>query len=224
MAPPPQRPPATSPNIRLSPRPERSRFLPHRTPSSEEGGSRIDLRRILRFDEDPARRAGLVAHAWLKQLIWIEDGIPDDIRLRSMATENGFGLDTRELDELMGRFRGWLEAPDIRTLLSRASYPTGTRVRTELSFARRTAESVVSGQINRLVLVGEEGSLRRAEVIDFKTDRVSPEDEGELRRLIDYYRPQVEAYRDAVAFTRGVASAEVSGRLAFLSPGVVVDL
>ena len=224
MAPPPRRTPATTPDIHLVPRPERSRFLPHRTPSSEEGGSRIDLRRVLRFDEDRARRAGLVAHAWLRRLIWIEDPIPDDLRLRETAGEHGLAMAAQELKELMGRFREWLEAPEIRKLLSQASYPPGTRVRTEISFARRTTESVVRGQIDRLVLVEEEGSLRRAEVIDFKTDRVSPEDKGELRRLIDFYRPQVEAYRDAVAFTRGLAPEEVSGRLAFLSPGVVVDL
>jgi len=224
VAPPPRPTSATTPDIRLSPRPERSRFLPHRTPSSEEGGGRIDLRRVLRFNEDHARRAGLVAHAWLKEMTWIEDGIPDDLRLRKIATKSSVALDARELDELMARFREWLEAPEIRTLLSRASYPTGTRVRTELSFARRTSESVVSGKIDRLVLVEEEGSLKRAEVIDFKADRVSPEDEGELDGLIDRYRPQVQAYRDAVAFTRGLAPEEVSGRLAFLSPGVVVDL
>jgi ATP-dependent exoDNAse (exonuclease V) beta subunit len=221
---PPEQAPAATPDILLTPRPERSRFLPHRIPSSEEGGGRIDLRRVLRFDEDPARRAGLVVHDWLERMTWIEDGIPEDLQLREMAKRSGVALDGQELDKLIGRFREWLEAPRIRTLLSRASYPPDTRVRTELSFARRTAESVVRGQIDRLVLVEEAGSVRRAEVIDFKTDRVSPEDGGELSRLIDYYRPQVEAYRDAVALTRGLAPENVSGRLAFLSPGVVVDL
>ena len=61
-----------------------------------------------------------------------------------------------------------------------------------------------------------------AEVLDFKTDAIEKGDEAGLKERTEYYQPQIDAYRDAVCDQYGLSSSDVSARLVFLAPGVVV--
>jgi ATP-dependent exoDNAse (exonuclease V) beta subunit len=61
--------------------------------------------------------------------------------------------------------------------------------------------------------------VRRAVVIDFKTDDISAADAAETA---EGYRPQVKAYRQAAAQFLGIDAAAVETVVLFVTPGVAV--
>ena len=76
---------------------------------------------------------------------------------------------------------------------------------------------VVSGSFDRVVLWRDaNGRALRAEIVDFKTDRVeSPQDRAQTEAR---YAPQLEAYRDALCLLcRDLKRSTVSASLVFVS-------
>jgi len=222
--------------LRIDPGRSAGRMLRHRTPSDLAEGVRR-LGDVLRPDRgEPARVRGDVVHRWLEEVPWIEDGLPGDGELRRIAARAAPSLEEDEVDELMSAFRGWLRAGEVRRALSREAAVERARERledgavdvsaeTEWSFMRRADGEVVTGQVDRLVLFrrrGEEAPAA-AEVLDHKTDDPEGGEEG-LREAAERYRPQLEAYRRAVADLRGVPLDRVRARLLFLPAGRVVDV
>jgi ATP-dependent exoDNAse (exonuclease V) beta subunit len=207
--------------LRPSPR-FRARNLARRSPSSLEGGEELDLAAHLRLDlEGEARLRGTVVHAWCEALEWLEDGLPSDDSLVESGRGKAPGLSEDRLRAWVSEFREWMEAPAIREALGRSGYPDGARVERELPFLHREPDGILQGFIDRLVLVEEAGRVVRAEVLDFKTDLLDPADPEAVEAKVAFYRPQIEAYRTAVAGRYGLDPSAVSGKLLFLRPGLV---
>jgi ATP-dependent exoDNAse (exonuclease V) beta subunit len=95
-------------------------------------------------------------------------------------------------------------------------------VHRELPFALRQEDQLLNGSIDRLVLTRQAGRLAAAEVIDFKTDSVTSP--NQLPELTEFYRPQLEAYRNAAERITGVPADRITARLVFLSADEVVSL
>ena len=64
------------------------------------------------------------------------------------------------------------------------------------------------------------GAVIRAEVLDFKTDRLVFSSEDAVAARVDWYRPQIRAYMAAVAERYRLAPEQVTGALLFLRGGV----
>ena len=187
-----------------------------------EGGEMLDLASHLRLDlKGDARLRGTVVHAWCEALDWIDEGFPTDAFLRDIAHKEGPGLEEGRIQEWLSDFHTWVAAPTVRGALSRSAYPAGARVERELPFIHRVPEGILQGYIDRLILVQEDGRVVAAEVLDFKTDQVDPSDPGAMEAKVAFYRPQIDAYRTAVAGRYGLELSTVSGKLLFLRPGVV---
>lgn len=205
----------------------RTRNLARRSPSSLEGGDTVDLAALLRMDlTGETRLRGTIVHEWCEALEWMEEGIPDDDALRSLAlaSREGSGLPSGRVDEWLSDFRVWMEAPAIAAALSRAGYPTGARVERELPFLHRIPDGILQGYIDRLVIVEEGGRVVGAEVLDFKTDQLDGSDPGAVEAKVADYRPQIDAYRTAVAGRYRLELSAVSGKLLFLRPGLVREV
>ena len=63
-----------------------------------------------------------------------------------------------------------------------------------------------------------------AEVLDFKTDVLDGSDAAAVEEKVAFYRPQIDAYRAAVADLYGLELSAVSGKLLFLRPGLVSEV
>lgn len=199
----------------------RGRNLPRRSPSELEGGDRVDLASLLRTDlTGEARLRGTVVHAWCEGIEWMEDGIPGQEALRAAAARVAPGVSAARIDEWISEFRRWMEAPAIHGALSREGYPPGARVERELPFLHRQGEGLLQGYIDRLVLLEEEGRVVEAEVLDFKTDLMDASVARGLAARVEHYRPQIDAYREAVAARYRLDPGQVSGTLLFLRVGV----
>lgn len=203
----------------------RVRNLARRSPSSMEGGETLDLASHLRLDlKGDARLRGTVVHAWCEALGWMEDGLPDDAILLEIAGKEVPELPADRIREWLSDFRDWMQAPALREILSRDSYPRGAVVERELPFLHRVPDGILQGYIDRLILIQEEGRVVAAEVLDFKTDQVDGSDPGAMEAKVAFYRPQIDAYREAVAGRYGLDMSKVAGKLLFLRPGVVSSL
>jgi ATP-dependent exoDNAse (exonuclease V) beta subunit len=197
------------PAIRLAPSAGR-RTLPSVAPSALAAPD-TDLRARLRLDDGDAER-GALAHAWLEHVRWIDDAAPADDELRAIAARVCPELDSDAVEAQIARFRGWLEAPALRALLHRAP---GATVEREARFLHRDGDRLMEGAIDRLVLVREGGRVVAASVVDFKTD--TP-DRAAL------YRPQLAAYRAAVAAGYGLPPEAVTCTLVFLDTATLIEV
>ena len=148
-----------------------------------------------------------------------------------------------KLDAHLGRFHQQLAAKEIADLLSRnfyaspanlgvpklkgKSWPAGEvklSVHRERPFAIRSGDEILTGSIDRLVVITVGGQIVAADVLDFKTDELRPGDAKALRAKADFYRPQIEAYRAAAARLLGISIDCIASRLVFLSAGTTCSL
>ena len=218
-----------------------SRGLERASPSGLEGGPKIDLGHRLRLDTGRALDWGTAMHACFEQIGWLEDGLPEDAALERRIVSLGLrDVDVRKVIEW---FQKALDEPAIRTALSRATYEqpadggaksavhAGSRlaaprwkVSQERPFAVLDGDTLLRGSIDRLVVLYDGDRPVAADVIDFKTDAVGRDDDSALQAAVDTYRPQLDAYRRAVASLLGLAPDQISGRLMFVGAGLVVSV
>ena len=80
----------------------------------------------------------------------------------------------------------------------------------ERDFAVRNADKLLTGTIDRLVLVrARDYRPLAAEVIDFKTDALAAQGAAGEAMLNEKYAPQLAAYRQAVSQFTGLAPERV---------------
>jgi ATP-dependent exoDNAse (exonuclease V) beta subunit len=220
----PSAPPAEPVEIRLRPSTIR-RELDRVSPSSLEGGGRVDLKRKLRPPQAAFDR-GVLIHAWFEAIEWSDDGAPAESTLREIARKLYYPAE--KLAAELADFAGMLARPAIRAALSRGAYQDGQagpielEVLRERRFAVRQEGRLLAGAIDRLVYVYLGKQRIAAEIVDFKTDVVA--DAAALGQRSDFYRPQIEAYRDAVVSLTGLDRRRVAAKLLFVAAGTCVAL
>ncbi len=203
-------------------------------PSGLEGGGRVSMSDLLELEPSTARERGTLVHAWFEQVQWLEDGRPDRETLQRLALR--LVAHRANIDPCLDDFEAMLEEPAIAAVLQRSYYSKpefisrcggpfdGLRVYNERRFAVPSGDELVSGSIDRLVLMQRGGKVVAADIVDFKTDVVRSKPTRDLARLVEYYRPQQQAYRSAVARQYGLPLKYVSARLVFLAPRLVFPL
>jgi ATP-dependent exoDNAse (exonuclease V) beta subunit len=184
----------------------------------------VDLRALLRLDRGATDR-GTLAHAWFEQVEWLEDGVPAADQLRSIAATTCSGYPPDATERLLGEFREWLAAPQIASVLSRASYPAGATVLREQPVLHRDGDALMEGVIDRLVLLRDaQGSVTGADILDYKSDAVDASEADALDTLVVRYRPQLGAYRRGVAAMFGIEREGVKAKLVILAAGAVINV
>ncbi|MCH2178254.1 MAG: UvrD-helicase domain-containing protein [Mariniblastus sp.] len=207
------------------------------TPSSLEGGSEVALADLFVSQDDQDRLLqGSLMHRCLEQITWIEDYEMNSGLLRSLL----YPLNPRGdwIDVCLQEFERFLESEAVDPLLSQVSYrqeilpqmildsdthahELRLEIQTERAFAVFLDGELVRGVIDRLVLIRDGANLVAADLIDYKTDRVAAE---HLDGRVEYYRPQLNAYRLAVSHFCHLPIEKVAARLLFVKSGVSVDV
>ena len=207
--------------VRLKPREGAAgRGLETQSPSQLEGGLRIDLADRLRLDRSAAMDWGTAMHACFEQITWLDDGMPDDdlIRRKLQALQ----LPQTNVAAVVARFRRALQHPAVRTLLSRSAYAPDLKpqVWNERTFVVRREDTILRGTFDRLVVLFDGDTPVRADVIDFKSDSLDPNDPAAITEKKDLYRPQLEAYRSAVQQLYGLPTNQITTRLVLRRAGL----
>lgn len=210
-----------------------------------------------RWNRPASFALGKALHACFEAVRWLDvDGKPDERLLRERL--KALGCDASDVRRALDRFNEMCETPFVNRLLSLSNYNVCNRdvsfddavssavsLRPEIAtptweiFQERPFSFLGSngrlwrGSIDRLVLLRDGGRVVGADVIDFKTDRLSPQyvassnagdSSNPLPRLPDEetlaaYRRQLEVYGAVVADWYSLPADRVSLRLAFVSEG-----
>jgi ATP-dependent exoDNAse (exonuclease V) beta subunit len=216
---------------------ERRRGLEHVAPSRREGQAQVPLDRLFIPSEGTGMTAGTLYHAWFALVGWLDDGMPTEANLRAAAAKirNDLPADTwRDLDLLMANFREWLKHPEIAGVLRRTAYmnpqhpgfpsslaPVWTKtiipqkVEQERRFLVCDGTQFWNGSFDRIVWLGDGARIVAADVLDFKTDAIESANTAGFEQRRDHYRPQLEAYRRAVARLAQLPEECVAARLVF---------
>ena len=103
-------------------------------------------------------------------------GEPDEELLRRKL--QAMQLPQTNLAAIVARFRGALEKPGIRAILSRSAYAGGHRpeVWRERPFAIRHEEAILRGTFDRLVVLFDGEKAVGADILDFKSDSLDAGD------------------------------------------------
>ncbi len=210
-------------------------------PSGLEGGTRVDVRQILTSSRSSAFLQGQLIHAWFEQIEWLEDGRPTEHVLRRVWDQIMAGGESPTLSfpEQSARFQEMLDRSAIAGLLNRQRYerietvgfasdvchalkgdPLTLKVQNERGFAIRQRGQLLNGFIDRLVLLESQGRIVAAEIIDFKTDAFNASDAKQLSAKVEFYGPQLDAYRRSVAKLTGLPTDRIAATLSFVSVGL----
>lgn len=222
---------------------QRQRGLERTSPSGLEGGRKLPATAIIKSRNEFGLAVGTLMHAWLAEIEWLDDGMPNDAMLKRVLSklQGRHWYHLPKPEQLKSRFQEYLKAEPIQRLLQRTYYSRpeslglagkvawpnqGIELQAlrERQFAMRSGNQMLAGSIDRLVLIRQQSKPIAADIIDFKTDDISAGQDKELQERVAFYQPQVEAYRAAVSTVFGLSPDCVCGRLAFLVPGQVVQV
>lgn len=212
-----------------------ARGLRSTSPSRLEGGEMMKLGSMFATrDNDQALLRGTMLHGCFELVSWLDQGPPS----REQLTEHLRLIDPTLEDyrRYAIEFESMLKHEAIAKLLTYQSYLQDfapdfavggdimleahrLEVENERPFAVNLEGEMLSGFIDRLVLVYEGDVLVAADVIDFKSDPVTSQTLG---GRIEHYRPQLNAYRRAVSKFANLPADKISARLVFVETGRVV--
>lgn len=141
-------------------------------------------------------------------------------------------------DQVLEEFLQSCSQPAIRDILSRKTYernPQSNRLRNpnwkviaERPVLVRTQAGIISGSIDRLVLMLDGEKVVGADILDFKTDRYVPSRDGSLEEFLvnrsEQYYGQLRTYKAAVARLYRLSLQNIHSAILFTSPGQVCRL
>jgi len=222
----PDVPPPSAPRAaRPAPfRPSRPRVLATATPSASEGGGQRFARELVAPPRSAARVAGDLVHLWLARLAWLADGLPPEAEL--LALGRTLTHDAELVARTLAELRAYLAQPATRALLTPRDPPAAHVVWRERPFALVLPDeagrpTLWSGAFDRVVLTGDPAHPTSAQLVDFKTDRVTP---ATLAGRVEHYRPQLASYRRVLAAMTGLPEARITAELLFLRSDTRVAL
>jgi ATP-dependent exoDNAse (exonuclease V) beta subunit len=216
----------------------RRRGLNRASPSGLEGGSHVRLKDLFRGGDSIGMQRGTLIHAWFEEIHWLDDGAPADKKLHELAAERLENAPAFDVDAAIADFRAMLANEQIARYLRRGAYNSPEQlgfshtvcnllkadgcipeVFNERRFAIREGDGILTGSVDRLIVLRQGGQTVAADILDFKTDSIDDK-RGALDAKVAFYRPQVEAYRRAVATMLHLAPDRIASRLLFVGPGL----
>ncbi|MEW4531342.1 UvrD-helicase domain-containing protein [Maioricimonas sp. JC845] len=226
--------------VTLAPMTDGRRRGRERTAPSRKGEApSVQLSTLLKPGRSFALERGTLIHAWFEQIEWLDDGEPDEAVLRKQALKIDPAAQVN-VDRALEEFLAMLQVPAIRDCLSRGYYespgvlglsesvtaelaagPVELTVENERDFAMLEEGALLTGSVDRLVLLTRNGKPIAADILDFKTDTIDeahPEKWNEMRA---HYREQLTAYAGAVSRIYDLPDERIATRLILLSPGRV---
>ncbi|GAB5444128.1 MAG: hypothetical protein Fues2KO_44770 [Fuerstiella sp.] len=223
----------------------RLRGMQRVAPSKHQTHRTVRLASVIRHDSAAAMDRGTLIHAWFEQIEWLDSAHPlEDAFLKQRAEQ--LGLASLDVDSLLGEFKAMLQSEEIARGLSPSAYrPPETlplpkdllqqfkeagpdRIRLEVHnehpFAVRDEGELMSGFIDRLVLIYIDNQLTACDIIDFKTDTFAFDDQQLFDAKVQFYKDQLESYRRVVARLYRIPVAHVVTRLFMLGAGRIADV
>jgi len=199
--------------------------LPTASPSSLEGGHHLPATSLMRISDNEALDFGTLVHQLFEEVEWW-DGNDRDLYLKQL-TRRRIQWSTSLFDML----QALQDSPEATRVLTRLFYDdipsfsgaTELQVKMELPVTSIVDGNLIRGFADRIVLGLCDGQIVAADIIDFKTDGLGDHN-ALLLDKVNYYRPQLDAYRATIAQMLKLSPNQVTARLLFVTAGVHADL
>ena len=203
------------------------------SPSKLEGGGKVTVGKQFAGETNIGLSWGTVVHSWFEEIEWLDHPLPSIESLMASAPKNEASiLGEQQLRAAAESFVNALGSDSIRCLLTKPEETV--TVFNEQTFAFRVAKGTdfaavklkeltdLQGSIDRLVVYyDEDGNPRRAEVFDWKTDSFS---EDERDGKLEYYAPQLAAYRLAASKLLSLDEDQIKTALVFVKTQEIVQI
>jgi hypothetical protein len=171
---------------------------------------------------------GTLIHAFFEKVKWLGEYQVDPQILRKIALATITPEEMRhvKLDQVIASFQEMLELRSVRTALSSQRYsrsfhgvvPDHVEIDNERMINLVVGDRLVSGTIDRLVVLMKDGRPYAAEIIDFKTDAFDPNMTLLwVQDRIDHHRPQLEVYAQVVSQLFSIPLERIGTHLLLLS-------
>lgn len=193
------------------------------------------------FDlEEQASTFGTAGHDAFEQIEWLNEQIThnspesnDNLILDLFGEDTHQPMEgnapslphtemTKDLPpEVKDALNACFENSDIRALFTKPK--TASVVWRERAFSYVEGDQFTNGIFDRVVIHSDEsGAITRAEIIDFKTDRIHSG--NTIEQATEHHRPQLETYRNALAKIVGIDVAAIELKLLFTDVPQLVQL
>ena len=224
------------PVIRFAKSRDSSRNLATDSPSNLEGSDFVTLGGLFRtVDKQLALDRGTLIHAGFEQIEWLDQTTVNKDEIFTALSDVIVGYD---VDSFVAEFLMMLNQPNAQRLLKHGEalvrfndlVPNLKPADLQLSVSNEHPIAVVvddillSGYIDRLVIATQPGKPVAAEIIDFKTDRLTGLNDREAQKRIEHYRPQLNAYRQAIAKSLRISPDNISATLLFVDQDKMVSV
>ena len=179
---------------------------------------------------------GTLIHGWLEQIQWLDGDRPAKETMEQDVQR--YQIDKSAIDD----FHEVIQHDQVVRLLDRDSYADLTPLECsdelrealqqspfELDVYQEFPLSAIHdgqhfhGTIDRLVLVTREEVVVGADIIDYKTDRIDPDDpERTVEARCEFYRGQLKTYAQGLSASMRIPPEMINTRLAFVGSGIVI--
>ena len=194
----------------------------------------IPLANAFSYSQSVGASFGTIIHAFFEQVQWLDDFVLDRQRLRQVALASVSPEDLRHIniDKAIESFAAMLELRSVRTALGEGRYrrnhfgcvPDRVEIDNERVINLVMDGRLISGTIDRLVVLMKDGCPYAAEIIDFKTDVY--DDSMTLlwvQDRIEHHRPQLEIYARVVSELFHIPEERIATHLVLLSGDEFVE-
>jgi len=186
-----------------------ARRRPERVRPSEEGEGETDVEQALEPARIHGRRFGQALHELFERVTWLDETDPVEL---AATWKSETRLPSPQAEGVARRFLAVMADPALVALFQR---PEGAmELWREKRFEIIVDNRWISGVFDRVILRPDpETGARRAEIIDFKSNRIAGEEA--LRETVALYRPQMEEYRRVLSRLAGLPGEAIRLRLLF---------
>jgi ATP-dependent exoDNAse (exonuclease V) beta subunit len=184
----------------------------------EPSGQTAEVRKagwLFAADTQDVLDFGSAIHDLFARVTWAEECRVEEVLAEWHKTTAVSAAVRRDVAE---QFRRALAVPAVATALAK---PPGTvELWREKRFEIVIADEWISGAFDRVVIRRDrDGQARRAEIVDFKSDRIAGE--AEMARAADHHAGQITLYGRVLCRILGLAPADIALRLLFTRPARV---
>lgn len=198
-----------------------NQLLPTASPSSLEGGDHFHASGLLQIPNHNALNFGTLVHQVFEGITWWNDTQIE--QYLDHLTKRRISWD----ESLRSTLTNLCAHKDITSVLSEEFYSkldsfAGSEhlvVKMELPVTSIVEGQLIRGFADRLVIGLKGGQIVAADIVDFKTDDLGP-DNSLLKERVQHYQPQLAAYQATIAQMFKIDVSQVSARLLFITAGV----
>lgn len=192
------------------------------SPSALEASGRVAGSELLNLKGAAARQRGTLIHIWMEAIgFWEEQGtLPNDQALIEAAQQRMPDLSETAAQTALRSLHTMLAQPAVQDALRPHGADTLWR---ERAFVVRHEGKLMRGTFDRVAISRDErGRTIAATLLDFKTDEHHAE--TARQRAIERYKPQLAAYRKALARLLHLDESAIDAKLVFMETGDVVAM